>query len=129
MKMVFAASSNASGSLGNNHVLFLLEDAAKTIFIGTDAGGLQAMDPQTGIMSNYGRSTLGVKGTCGDYVLGIHEDAGKRLWVGTWGDGLSILDRDRKQFTHYTHRPGDSSSLGGDNIYSIVGDNDQDIWL
>ncbi|MCP4215186.1 MAG: hypothetical protein GY765_11040 [bacterium] len=53
-------------------------------------------------------------------VFGFHESPGDNsLWVGTYGKGLYQFDREKKQFRCYRHIPGNTESLGNNNVRVI----------
>ena len=58
-----------------------------------------------------------------DYILQIAEDKIGNLWFATYGGGLNIFDG--KEFSYQDTEQG----LTSDNIYSVITDDDGNIWL
>ncbi|NQZ08488.1 MAG: response regulator, partial [Algicola sp.] len=52
-------------------------------------------------------------------------DSQNNLWVGTRGQGLAYFDRSNNEFVFYNAESG----LLSDNIFSIVEDNERNLWL
>ncbi|MFD0700023.1 helix-turn-helix domain-containing protein [Myroides pelagicus] len=48
------------------------------------------------------------------------------LWIGTW-DGLTVYDG--KKFAIYKHAKDGNQSLAGNNVFSILQDKDQQMWV
>jgi signal transduction histidine kinase/streptogramin lyase len=65
----------------------------------------------------------------GTNVDSIYKDAAGNLWVGGGGGGLDRLDERTGRFKHYRHRPNDSNSLISDNVFTIYGDRNSQIWV
>lgn len=59
-------------------------------------------------------------------------DSENNLWVGTHGGGLTCLKRteDRDQFEpiHYINEPGNENTLSSNRIFSLLEDENGDIW-
>ncbi len=64
----------------------------------------------------------------GEIVTAISKDAGGVMWVGT-SEGLDRFDPRQAQFSHYSHVPGDETSLPDDQIQAIAGDATGKVWL
>jgi len=65
----------------------------------------------------------------GTNVNSIVKDAAGYLWVGGGGSGLVRLDQRTGRFKHYRHNPDDPNSLISDNVYTIYGDRNGQIWV
>jgi PAS domain S-box-containing protein len=67
-------------------------------------------------------------------VLAINEDINQNLWVGVLNGGINILDlkefsKGKTEFKHYKNNPFESNSLNNNSIYSIIIDNNQNVWI
>lgn len=69
---------------------------------------------------------LAADGVSKGTVYSILQDRYGFLWLGA---ATGLLRYDGYSFKHYTHRPGDSTSLSGDFIWSISEDSSGDIWI
>ncbi|PRD45493.1 hybrid sensor histidine kinase/response regulator transcription factor [Sphingobacterium haloxyli] len=59
-------------------------------------------------------------------VLSVYQDGFGFMWFGT-RDGLCRYDG--YEFVVYRHQTGDPTSIGGNTIFSISGDNEGNIWI
>ena len=80
------------------------------IWVGTSAGGLNRLDPETGRVQRFRHDGPIPTASSHDQVRAIFQDADGRLWAGT-GDGLDLFDPVRESFVHYRHDPRNARSL------------------
>jgi len=63
-------------------------------------------------------------------IMDLYTARDGTLWIGTDdGAGLIAFDPVTERFTHYTHDPGDSSSISDDVIYCLAEDSGGDLWI
>jgi ligand-binding sensor domain-containing protein len=117
-------------SLSHNHITYMYEDRSGIIWLGTNYGGLNRYDPNTGLFTHYRHDPDDIHSLSNDIVLSICEDHTGALWVGT-SFGLNKLipaedlNRDSGQpgfFIRYTHHRDDPMSLGNNTITVIRND-------
>ncbi len=113
-------------SLSNDLVTAVAQDRTGLIWVGTEGGGLNKLNPAMAVFRLYrgidNGSPLGV-------VVGFHQDRAGAVWVGTDGSGLHRFDPATEQFTSYYHDPNDPESLSCDNLWSIDADPAGDLWI
>lgn len=97
----FALLRSGPGRLSNPHVTSVLEDGTGDLWIGTDGGGLNRLDRDTGRFTYYRHAPQAPDGLASDAVLALHEDVDGGIWVGTWAGGLQRLDPRRGRFRSY----------------------------
>jgi ligand-binding sensor domain-containing protein len=51
------------------------------------------------------------------------------LWVGTEAEGINLLDTTTGEITHFSHIPGDSTSISNNSILDIQKDRKGRIWI
>jgi diguanylate cyclase (GGDEF)-like protein len=108
----------------------LLEDSRGSIWVGTDGGGLNRFDPETGSFSRFTHDPEDPGSLASDSVFALHIDAAGTLWIGTRGGGLDRLGHaaqaaDHPTFKNYSQRDG----LPNEVIYGILPDGDGTLWL
>ncbi|MDR1273060.1 MAG: response regulator [Odoribacteraceae bacterium] len=64
----------------------------------------------------------------GTTVIDITGDA-ENIWFATWESGLLRLDKAANRWHHYTHDPGDASSIPDDQVNSVYLDDDGTLWV
>jgi ligand-binding sensor domain-containing protein len=88
------------------------------------------LDRKTGRITHYlpdprDQNTLGE----GTNVNSLYRDSAGYFWVGGGGGGLDRFDERTGRFTHYRHNPGNPNSLISNNLYTIYGDRNGQMWV
>ena len=109
-----------NGALDDDQVTSILEDNKGQLWIGTNNGGLNKLDQETGRFTSYYSKDKGL--TC---VVEMFEDSKSRLWLGTYLWGLFLFDRQTGTSKRFTEKEG----LLYDNVYVIKEDGKGKIWL
>ena len=117
-------------SLSPGRVKAIYQERNGVLWLGFFPRALNRFDRETDQITQYlpnqgDENTLG-KGT---NVQGIYKDAVGYLWVGCGGCGLVRFDENTGHFKHYRHNPDDPNSLISDNVYTIFGDRNGQIWV
>jgi ligand-binding sensor domain-containing protein/signal transduction histidine kinase len=102
------------------------------LWIGTDGGGLNALNVKTGVITAYSDHSSAheqpeVYNQTSLYAL--CEDRTGKLWIGTYGDGLQVFDMQTKQFRRYKNEENRPSSLSNNFIFTIHEDLSGMIWI
>jgi len=59
----------------------------------------------------------------------ILEDHKKQIWLGSLGDGLKKYLPEKKQFEHFRHQIGDTTTISNNFINEIFEDKNKNLWL
>ncbi len=118
---------NDSGSISNNRILAIAEDAEGRLWVGTDGGGLNRFDRQTGKFERF-RFQEEQGGSGRDKVLAIHSDRKGRLWVGTGGGGLLRREPDGS-FKTYRRGSSREGSLSHNRVRVLFEDRKGRLWI
>jgi ligand-binding sensor domain-containing protein/signal transduction histidine kinase len=103
--------------LSSNLVLSIYEDREGSIWIGTEAGGLN-------LLKSKKFNTYSTKdGLPNDVVKAIYQDTQGGIWIGSNGGGLTLFKNGA--FTTWTTRDG----LSSDVVLSLAGDAGGTIWI
>ena len=121
---------NTEGTLSDDRVLFLFEDAQQLVWIGTFGGGLNRLDPDTGVITHFRAEPDRADGLSDDGIFAIQEDTHGGLWIGTKDNGLnywrpSLRAQGTPSFKRFTELDGLSSST----IYSMIWDDAGRLWM
>ena len=103
--------------LTSNLVLSLFEDREGSLWIGTEAGGLNLLKSKK--FNTYTTRD----GLPSDLVKAIYQDAQGGIWIGSNGGGLTLFKNG--SFTTWTTRDG----LSSDVVLSLAGAADGTIWI
>jgi signal transduction histidine kinase/ligand-binding sensor domain-containing protein len=118
-----------STSLAYNRIQSILADGKGFIWVGTNGGGLDRLDPESGIFTHYRHDNTDSKSISNNLVSAILEDRNGKIWVGTETGGLNCLDPTTGIFTRFPHDPGDSTSLSHSEVRVLYEDRQGTIWV
>jgi signal transduction histidine kinase/ligand-binding sensor domain-containing protein/DNA-binding response OmpR family regulator len=114
---------NAPPGINGNWVLAFYEDDDGFLWVGTD--GLDKFDKRKEKFYCYQHDPHNPNSLSNNLVSTIYRDKNGVLWIGTFGGGLNRFNPDTENFIHYREKDG----LANDNIYGILEDNHQNLWL
>ncbi|MEM9404180.1 MAG: two-component regulator propeller domain-containing protein [Pseudomonadota bacterium] len=114
-------------SVSSNTIRVLHSNADGTLWLGTLGAGLDRFNPETGKSVNI-RLGEGVDDSGANEVFALHVDEGGFLWAGTNG-GLFKLSDGGSVVAHFTHVPGESTSLSDQRVRSIFEDTNGGLWI
>ena len=121
---------NGATGLSSDRATALAEDGTGLIWIGTDGGGLNVLDPTSGRFRAFTHAPDDPKSLSADTVYAVHVDERGGIWVGTRGGGL-----DRVVGTPVGKRPlsfrnySESDGLPNSTVYGIESAADGLLWL
>lgn len=116
------------GSLSFNQLDCIYTDRQGFVWVGTLGGGLDRLDPTTGIFTHFRHQPNNRASLSGDTVTAILEDHAGILWIGTHS-GLNRLDRKTGKFTRYRQDPKDTTSLGNNQVRALYEDRQGILWV
>ena len=114
-------------SLNDNVVSCIIEDKERNLWIGTNDGGLNLYNPKTKRFSYYTLQEGNKEGIGSNNVKAVYVDEKQgRVYIGTHAGGLSVLQRNTGRIEHFNMQ---NSELLDDNVYAILPDGEQNLWL
>lgn len=125
---LLAAYNTRNSSLSNNVVLSLAE-RERQIWIGTDGGGINILNPETGHFSllehlpgseNYSLPA--------NSILCLYNDRNNNIWAGSIRNGL-ISIRDVSMKTYKDVLPGSDCGLSNATVLSLFQESESRIWI
>ena len=120
--------SATANQLNFPQVTSLAFDKKNQLWIGTDGGGINILNPQNHsfkyILPEEGKHKL-----TSESVYSIMCDREARMWVGTLKGGINIVDEQKSQFATITHNPLIANTLSSNFIYSFCEDKNQNILI
>jgi signal transduction histidine kinase/ligand-binding sensor domain-containing protein len=125
---VYRPRPGDANSLSHHFIRALAEGADGALWIGTDGGGLNRLDKETGQIARYQHDPTDAGSLSGDRVYALYSDPEGRLWIAT-EDGLDRLDPGAADFVHFEHDSQASGSLTSGAIRAIYRDRAGILWL
>jgi diguanylate cyclase (GGDEF)-like protein len=104
-------------------------DRDNRLWVGTRNGGLDRLDPATGLFENFRHDPAITNSLSSNSVTSIHSDGNGIMWVGTYGGGLNRFDPKDGEFTVYRHDAADNTTLSSDRILDIFRDRAGGLWV
>src|SRR5690606_17749047 len=105
-------------------VTSFVEAGTNRVYVGTDGGGLNLFDTETGIFRHI---SLGESAPKGLSILAM-EKRGSEVWVGTYLNGLYILDTKTGETRHVKSGNG-PSNISGSDIFCMKTDSRGNVWI
>ncbi len=112
----------------NKEVTCFLEDREGYLWIGTDGGGLNVINPDGSDYVHFYHDPNNTSSISNDAIISLFEDSDGYIWVGTW-NGLNRYVKSINGFIRYQHDPNNVNSISGDRVWSMIEDSYGDIWL
>lgn len=112
-------------SISDNDIRSLFEDRAGNLWVATNTGGLNRLDPARRGFTSYRHDPADARSLVHDSVYAVAEDRDGKLWVGTQG-GLCRLDPDSGRFERF---PAGSGGPAHDWVIDLVVDRDGVLWV
>ncbi|MGD9317447.1 MAG: two-component regulator propeller domain-containing protein, partial [Anaerolineae bacterium] len=116
------------GSLSADDVIFVVEDGAGNLWVGT-AGGLERYDRETGQFVHYRHDSSDPQSLSSNAVSTFYEDQSAVVWVGTYGNGLNLYDPRRTKFAHYQIEVSEADPESNNEVSAILEDRAGILWL
>ncbi|MEO0422267.1 MAG: EAL domain-containing protein [Pseudomonadota bacterium] len=118
----------SGGALSSGSVRSIALGADDKVWIGTRGGGLNRLDPATGLVDIFRAGDPGTGALASDEVRALLIDSRNRLWVGTV-EGLHRYDASSGNFIRYTHDPSRPESLSDNTVVAIAEDSAGSLWV
>ena len=126
---IFKDDPEIPGSIKGNFVSSLDIDSSGAIWAGTNDGGLNRYDPQTGLFASYQNEPLNPNSLSENSVSSLVIDGQDQVWAGTNNGGVNRLNPQIAQITRYQNDPEDPDSLSSNNISSLQVDHQGMVWV
>lgn len=109
-----------SNGLSHNRIGSLAMANDHKIWIGTDGGGLDLLDPLTNTYTHFRHDASNPNSLSNDYIISVLEDSTGRVWVGTYQGGINLLNTATRNSKKY---------LPAEDIREIFEDAQGQIWV
>ncbi|MES2276116.1 MAG: two-component regulator propeller domain-containing protein [Bacteroidota bacterium] len=127
-RKIDATYRETTGGLSSDRVTSILSLPDKTLWIGTDGGGLNILDRRTGkitsLSAGFDHHSLSSNAV---HALFIDKDG--RKWIGTLRGGINIIDNTKDRFQNIAHDPTNPNSLINSFVKSVFEDKEEKLWI
>ncbi len=116
-------------SLSDNRVTRLALDQQNNLWVGTQQGGVNRLQRQTGQFIHLQHNAGQPESLLSNRIRALAIDDNNQLWIGHWRKGLDKYDIYTGKITHYQHDANNPHSLNNNNIYRILPDPHGGVWI
>jgi len=117
---------NNNRTVGSNSIQTITEDDQRTMWIGSEYGGLSMYSDADDNFVNYNVENSPLPH---NDIRDIFSLKNGRMWLVTNGGGLVLFDRKTQQFTIEEHDPLNVDGLINNSIYTVYEDHEGILWL
>ena len=103
-------------------------DQSGIIWIGTERGGLNKLNPVTNTFTHYTHIHDNPQTISDNGIFSLVEDHQWCLWVGTWNGGLNKFDKENETFQSFRHDPRNPASIASDQVTELLVDHSGHLW-
>jgi signal transduction histidine kinase/ligand-binding sensor domain-containing protein/DNA-binding response OmpR family regulator len=116
------------GKLNSNVITSIIQTDDDKIWVGSDHGGINVIDPATKKVSYILNRADDAKSLSGNSLY-LYKDNTGIIWAGTFKQGVNYYHRGIMQFAHYKHFTTDPKSLPFEDINSFEEDEKRNLWI
>ncbi|MBC7888761.1 MAG: response regulator [Ferruginibacter sp.] len=117
-----------AGSLSSEKILTVCFVKEKKLWIGTDGGAINILDPKSGeikyLLPGHEKASLN-----SETVTAIYEDKNDRKWIGTIRGGINIVDPYKHRFQTVQRNPKGNNTLINNFVMSFFEDRQSNLWV
>lgn len=123
------ATYTTDNSMLNNNIVLSMAERDNKIWIGTDGGGINILDPETHKIKILEHIPGNHYSLPVNSILSLYNDSNNNMWAGTIRSGL-INIREVSMKTYTEVQPGNNEGLSDNTVLSIFEDKEQGrIWI
>ncbi|MCC8187864.1 MAG: response regulator [Bacteroides sp.] len=111
----------------DSDITYIQPDNQGYIWLGTNGNGLVRWNRVTGDKKLYEPDPDSRGGLSSGVIVGMCAARDGKLWIGTYLGGLNSFDG--HTFTRYMPERGNPNSLADINVWSIIEDEDETLWI
>lgn len=123
-----AVYNETNKTLTGNVVTNVYADRDKQLWVQTDGGGLNILNPATGVFDKERAARINALLSSTAMTV-VQQDREGRMWIGTLRGGINVLDPNKLIFENKAHDPDASKGPASDFILSFYEDADKNIWV
>jgi signal transduction histidine kinase/ligand-binding sensor domain-containing protein len=129
----FRPNQNDSTALSHENIFAMClskygSNAGK-IWIATQGGGLNLLNPKTSTFRQFRRRDHDSTTFVTDSIRSVFEDKQGRVWVGSSGYGLMLFSAEKGVLARFANKSTDTTSLSNNTVTNIYEDSRGNLWI
>ncbi|QIA07661.1 two-component regulator propeller domain-containing protein [Draconibacterium halophilum] len=121
--------SSSPFKLSTNLVSSVIEEDNRSIWIGTDHGGINILNKQKKTISVLQNNIESPFGIAQNSITCLYRDNENIIWAGTYKKGISYYHKNLIPFNHYRYSAEVPNSLPYNDVNCFVEDNRENLWI
>lgn len=121
------ADGTGDTDLASNGITDVEPTAEGIVWVATYTSGLDRLDTATGKVRHYNTSVT--PAWPDDQLWAVEMATDGKLYLGHVDAGFSVFDPSTGSVCNYRHRPGDSTSLPGNQVRAVLADPHGNVWI
>ncbi|MBD1393273.1 hybrid sensor histidine kinase/response regulator transcription factor [Mucilaginibacter glaciei] len=127
-KLQHYSKDTPNGKLNSNVITSIIQADDNKIWVGSDHGGINVIDPATRKVSYILSKADDPKSLSGNSLY-LYKDNTGTVWAGTFKQGVNYYHKGIMQFPLYKHFTTNPKSLPFEDINSFEEDDRQNLWI
>lgn len=116
-------------TLSSNVVICMLVDSDGYIWVGTEADGLNRLDPISGEIKRYYHQDNNANSLIADEVYSLCESRDGLIWIGSFDLGYTIYDKKSGTFSQHKSKEKSPNNVAKGTIWDILEASDGTMWF
>jgi signal transduction histidine kinase/ligand-binding sensor domain-containing protein/DNA-binding response OmpR family regulator len=127
-KLLHYSKDGQQAKLNSNVITSIVQTDDEKIWVGSDHGGINVIDPATNQVTYIVNRRGDPKSLSGNSVY-IYKDNIGIIWAGTFKQGINYYHRGILQFPLYKEITSEGKTLALEDINSFAEDDQQNLWI
>ncbi|MDB5286069.1 MAG: hypothetical protein JWR05_1018 [Mucilaginibacter sp.] len=117
---------NGPNNISSTAIYALMEDHKGNIWIGTDRGGVEVLDPKSNTVKKIVKNVKNPNSLSDNSIEALYEDKKGNIWMGGYTNGISVYNPSTRKFIRINT---DNSDLTSDVISYFHEDKKGHMWI
>lgn len=126
---VFNNDPTDENTLSSNVIICMLIDSEGYVWVGTEADGLNRLDPITGNIKRFRHDKNNENSLIADEVYSLCESKDGLIWIGSFDLGYTVYDKKNATFTRHSSKEKDPKHIAKGTIWDILEARDGTMWF
>ena len=122
-------AESSSSRISNNIIASVIEDKSGNIWVGTDHGGLNIINKNTGQVQVFQNDPGEKNSLTQNSITCIYRDNNDIIWIGTYKKGISYYHPSLFKFSTYTQHPFRKNWLDYEDVNTFAEDKQGNLWI